>query len=139
MRQRDAAHRAEVEQEAELVKQREAVQKKRILEALWEEEQSFQNGDYIVRQGDETQSLYMIMEGNVRCTAKMSPLAEDEELLMELTAGAYFGERSLLLNMPRAAYVVATKRTTCLHMTKATFEEARRRPARGLGGAGQSP
>ena len=86
------------------------------------EEVTFAPGEYIVRQGDQTQSLYLIMEGHVRCTAKMDPSGADE-LLMELSAGAYFGERSLLLNMPRAANVIADRRTTCLYMSKQMFEK----------------
>ena len=57
------------------------------------EEVSYSQGEYIVRQGDETQSLYLIMEGHVRCTAKDT--SGIEQILLELSAGAYFGERSL--------------------------------------------
>jgi serine/threonine protein kinase len=86
------------------------------------EEKAYVDGEYIVRQGDKTQSLYLIMEGNVRCTARAAPPATHDELLMELSAGAYFGERSLLLNMPRAANVIASRRTTCLIVNKEVFE-----------------
>lgn len=86
------------------------------------QEVSFLQDEYIVRQGDRTQSMYLIMEGHVRCTAKNEAHGEDQ-LLMELSAGAYFGERSLLLNMPRAANVIAARRTTCLHLSKDMFEQ----------------
>jgi serine/threonine protein phosphatase PrpC/CRP-like cAMP-binding protein len=86
------------------------------------EEVHFETGEYIVRQGEETASMYLIMEGHVRCTAKSGATGE-EELLMELSAGAYFGERSLLMHMPRAANVVADRRTTCLYLSKDIFEQ----------------
>ena len=46
-----------------------------------------------------------------------------EELLMELTAGAYFGERSLLRSGERrAANVIARGPAVSLSITKAAFE-----------------
>jgi len=61
------------------------------------------------------------MEGHVRCTAKGAD--GNEQILLELSAGAYFGERSLLHNMPRAANVIADRRTTCLFVSKEMFEQ----------------
>ena len=92
---------------------------KRLAQGL--EEVTYMKDEYIVRQGDETQSLYLIMEGHVRCTASKD--GGSEQLLMELSGGAYFGERSLLMHMPRAANVIADKKTTCLYMSKEMFEQ----------------
>lgn len=86
------------------------------------EEVIFEENEYIVRQGDNTQSMYLIVEGHVVCTQRAAG-ASEESFLMELGGGAYFGERSLLLHAPRAASVQATRRTTCLYMSKEAFEQ----------------
>ena len=93
-------------------------QLKKLSEGLTE--QQFQPGDYIVRQGDNSASLYLIMEGHVECT-RNTP-SGGEEMLLELGPGQTFGERSILRKEPRAANVVATRKTVCLNVTKETFE-----------------
>jgi len=66
----------------------------------------FKPGDVIIRKGDTGDSFYMVKSGDVVCTGIMAagkPVAD-----VPLTAGAHFGERALLKDMPRAANVIAT-------------------------------
>mmetsp|Transcript_51971 Transcript_51971/g.103432 ORF Transcript_51971/g.103432 Transcript_51971/m.103432 type:complete len:1106 (-) Transcript_51971:334-3651(-) len=85
-------------------------------------EHEFKENEYIVRQNDNTQSLYLIMEGHVKCTKDESE-PDGPNLLIELFAGQYFGERSLLHKAPRAANVIATRKTVCLEISKEVFEK----------------
>ena len=52
-------------------------------------EQEFQDGDYIIRQGDPGAEFYIIKEGSVRCTSSKDGGAEID--LITLDGGNYFG------------------------------------------------
>ena len=68
-------------------------------------EVSFADGDYVITQGEHSETFYVIMEGKVRCTKKEHPddAAEVAAELMTLGEGQYFGERALLQAAPRLA------------------------------------
>ena len=63
--------------------------------------QSFPDGAYIIRQGEEGSRFYIINEGEVRCTRLVAPNREEE--LIRLTAQEFFGERALITNEARKA------------------------------------
>ena len=86
-------------------------------------ERSFQPGDKVIRQGEIGTTFYVIAEGRARFTRE-TPFNE-EQVLVELSAGEYFGERALLENEPRAATVVAWGDTPLklLYISKDAFEE----------------
>lgn len=67
--------------------------------------QIFREGDYIVKQGDKANCLYIIKEGEVECVSK-------GKLIRTLIKGDYFGEKALLLDEPREMDVIA--KTKCL-------------------------
>lgn len=68
-------------------------------------EESYSEGDYIIRQGATGDVFYMLTEG----TAKAIKRTETEEIeVMQYQAGSYFGERALLMNDLRAASIIAT-------------------------------
>jgi len=116
----DKSRAMETLKSVDILRSLSATQLKSMAENLQEE--TWNSGDYIVRQGDNTQSLYLIMEGHVKCTA-MDESTGDEKVLLELQAGQYVGERSLLNKVPRAANVIATRFTKTLNISKQTFEE----------------
>lgn len=88
-------------------------------------EVTYKSGDYVIRQGDFTETFYIIMEGKATVTKRDDPdsATEPEAQVMQLSAGQYFGERALIEQAPRAANVKADGRLKCLHISKDAFEE----------------
>ncbi|PNW77593.1 hypothetical protein CHLRE_10g443550v5 [Chlamydomonas reinhardtii] len=84
----------------------------------------FEDGSYVIRQGEEGRDFFVITAGEVSCTVKKN-LANPEEQAKEvlrLYAGQYFGERALLTSAKRAANVVASGRVTLLAISRGRFE-----------------
>lgn len=82
---------------------------------------TFKPGDTIITKGesgDKAQEFYMLQEGSVMCK---NIGAERKELA--LPTGAYFGERALLLDEPRAADVVAAESCKCMVLDRKAFTE----------------
>jgi len=85
---------------------------------------TYKDGDYIIRQGESSENLYIISEGRVRITRKEEG-AKEAKQVMELGQGQYFGERALLTSEPRAANVIACgdRPLKVLYISKDAFEE----------------
>jgi CRP/FNR family transcriptional regulator, cyclic AMP receptor protein len=68
---------------------------------------SYREGEWIIRQGDPSSALYMIVAGEV------GTVIDDEERRI-LPRGSFFGEVSVLLGEPASASIVARTPVTCL-------------------------
>ena len=68
------------------------------------EERSLAEGEYLIRQGDVADSLYLITEGKVRICSHDE--AGSELTVCESGPGEFLGEMSLLTGQPRTADVV---------------------------------
>jgi cGMP-dependent protein kinase len=82
--------------------------------------QSFADGAYIIRQGEEGSRFYIINEGEVRCTRLTAPGKEEE--LIRLTAQEFFGERALITNEARKANVISCGPVECLVLERSSFQ-----------------
>jgi len=85
--------------------------------------QTFEDGDYVIRQGDQEEmpKLYLIEEGEARAT--QVPDGKEEEVEVgRMKKGDYFGERALITQEPRAANVVAVGTLKVAAMDRASFE-----------------
>lgn len=81
---------------------------------------SFPAGVAIVRQGDTSMSLYVVLEGAVRVDHQVDGSGSVE--VTQLGAGGAFGEMGLIEDMPRAATVTAVEPTTCALLAKWDFQ-----------------
>lgn len=61
---------------------------------------------FVIREGEEGQTFYLIMCGQAVATKTLEPGNAPVEVF-KYNAGDYFGERALLKNEPRAANIVA--------------------------------
>jgi CRP-like cAMP-binding protein len=101
-------------------------------------EVTYDDGEYVIKQGETSDTFYIIVEGKAVCTKRNDPanMSEKPQHLMELGEGQYFGERALLFNNARAANVVAqtlkgkaqdgkehATKLKCLYISKDAFEE----------------
>lgn len=82
--------------------------------------QSFADGAFIIKQGEEGSRFYIINEGEVRCTRLTAPGKEEE--LIRLTAQEFFGERALITNETRKANVIACGPVECLVLERSSFQ-----------------
>jgi CRP-like cAMP-binding protein len=82
---------------------------------------SFPEGSVIVRQGDTSMSLYVILSGSVRVSREDDGGGGSIEV-EQLGAGGAFGEMGLIEDLPRAATVVALEPTTCALLAKWDFQ-----------------
>ena len=80
------------------------------------EECSFREGEWIVRQGDEHSSVYVIVEGEV------AVVIGDEDRRV-LSTGSFFGEISVLLEEPASASIVTRTPLRCLVVPGRDFQE----------------
>ncbi|MFO7558021.1 MAG: cyclic nucleotide-binding domain-containing protein [Desulfobacterales bacterium] len=77
-------------------------------------EVSFEKEDYIIKQGESGDCLYLVIEGEVRV------IPEDRELV-HLGKGECFGEMSLLDSEPRSASVQAITPVVLLKIIQEDF------------------
>jgi len=82
---------------------------------------TFPEGAYIIKQGEEGDKLYLILEGKAKATQTASGSREAVEV-GRMGSGAYFGEKSLLTREPRAANVISVTPMTCACMDRSAFE-----------------
>jgi len=66
----------------------------------------FANGEVLVREGDEGDSMYVILEGRVEVFLKNERAGSEK--IASLNTGDYFGEMSLMTGEPRTATVRAS-------------------------------
>lgn len=72
-------------------------------------EKWFEEGEYVIKEGEEGNIFYLIMSGNATATKTLEPGKPPVEVA-QYQEGDYFGERALLKNEPRAANIVAKTR-----------------------------
>ena len=65
----------------------------------------YEQGDTIIRKGDQGHQFFMIQSGRVRCTDIESGGHTVDDVVLD--AGCFFGERALMMDTPRAANVIA--------------------------------
>lgn len=82
---------------------------------------TFKEGEMIIKQGDDGDKLFLILEGKAKAT--QTPAGSQEPVEVgRMMAGQYFGEKSLLTREPRAANVIAITQMTCACMDRSGFE-----------------
>ena len=79
-------------------------------------------GSVIVREGDTSMALYVVLSGAVR--VERDDGAGGRIALGELRPGAVFGEMGLVDDVTRSATVVALERTECILLAKWDFEKS---------------
>jgi serine/threonine protein phosphatase PrpC len=79
----------------------------------------FALGTAIIREGDEADSMYVIVEGDVR-------VSRHNKTLATLGRGAHFGEMGLLNQRPRTATVTATTPVRAMILERSAFNEVLR-------------
>jgi len=81
---------------------------------------TFPKHAFLITEGDETNSMYILLSGKVRvftCDAQ----GKEVTLLLQ-TPVSYFGELALLSNEPRSASIVSLENTSCAIIAQADFK-----------------
>lgn len=76
-------------------------------------------GDVVIREGDDTDSMFVIVEGDVE-------IVRGGKVIARLSRGAHFGEMGLLNQRPRSATVKVTRATQALVLERDDFNEVLR-------------
>jgi CRP/FNR family cyclic AMP-dependent transcriptional regulator len=82
---------------------------------------SYQKNAILINEGDDTDSLYLILSGKVRIF--MSNEDGKEIILNEQGPGEHFGELALLDDAPRSASVMAMEKTRVSLISRQDFRE----------------
>jgi CRP/FNR family transcriptional regulator, cyclic AMP receptor protein len=83
-------------------------------------EQAFEGGDYIFREGESGNRLYLILEGEVRIS-RVIP-GSGEEALAVLKSGSLFGEMAVFDRSERSTDAISNGGTKCLTISRSDFE-----------------
>lgn len=81
---------------------------------------TFPKHAFIMTEGDETHSLYILLSGKVRVFS--SDEQGKEVTLLVQTPTSYFGELALLSNEPRSASVVTLEKSYCAIIAQSDFK-----------------
>jgi hypothetical protein len=77
-------------------------------------------GDYVFREGDLGTEMYIINEGKVEI---LNQVGDEEQVLAVLEKGDFFGEMSVLEDLPRAASARAATDVRLLQINGSTFDQ----------------
>ncbi|MEO5818437.1 MAG: cyclic nucleotide-binding domain-containing protein [Gemmatimonadaceae bacterium] len=83
-------------------------------------EEKFVSGEYIFREGEHGNRLYLIVEGDVRISRDVP--GSGEEALAILKPGALFGEMAVFDRSERSTHAISNGGTTVLTITRPDFE-----------------
>ncbi len=104
----------------DILKQLPIPQLQRLCDVLGE--QTYEDGEYIVKQGDKGEHFYIISNGECICTT-VDPKTKAEKEIQRLQTNDYFGERSLLMEEPRAMNIVTVGKTSVFSLRRNAFLE----------------
>ncbi len=82
---------------------------------------SYRPGSIIVRQGDTSMALYIVLSGAVKI--ELEPDTGAPLPITEVGPAGYFGEMGLIDDTPRSATVVALEPTECALLSKWDFRD----------------
>lgn len=82
-------------------------------------ERSYMPGDKIIRQGDEGEELFIMLEGEAVVSVR---IGDDVQEHRHYFTGDFFGERAVLTGNPRAASVIAVTNVETISLTRRQFE-----------------
>ena len=83
-------------------------------------EEKFVSGEYIFREGENGNRLYLIVEGEVRISRDVP--GSGEEALAVLKPGALFGEMAVFDRSERSTHAISNGGTTVLTISRPDFE-----------------
>jgi CRP/FNR family transcriptional regulator, cyclic AMP receptor protein len=83
-------------------------------------EEQYNSGEYIFREGEAGNRLYLIVQGEVRISRDVP--GSGEEALAVLKAGALFGEMSVFDRSERSTHAISNGGTKLLTITRPDFE-----------------
>lgn len=81
----------------------------------------FKKGDVILRAGEQSDGMYFLLSGSVKCTVYDEEIKKDMEVSL-LHDGKYFGESTLITDEPRIATVTASEDIKVAFLEKEKFE-----------------
>jgi len=84
----------------------------------------YAKGSVLINEGDESDSLYVILDGKVK--VYLSDENGKEVILRIQGAGEYFGELAIIDSAPRSASVITVETTRISVVTRAGFEQCMR-------------
>ncbi|XP_035028766.1 cGMP-dependent protein kinase 2 [Hippoglossus stenolepis] len=83
----------------------------------------FEKGEYIIREGEEGNTFFIIAKGEVIVTQSTEGFAEPQEIKI-LRVGDYFGEKALISEDVRSANIICNERDThCLVVDRDNFNQ----------------
>ena len=88
-------------------------QKSILCNGLYKE--TFEAGDYIVREGEQAHCLYIVKDGEVNCS-------KNGKIVRTLVKGDNFGERSILVESTRSLDVIAKSKCICYSISEGTLK-----------------
>ena len=94
-------------------------ERSKLADALKEE--TYDPEDFIIKEGEEGNTFYMVMSGEAVATKTLEPGKPATEVYY-YKPGDYFGERALLENSPRAANIIATTRLQVAVLDRHSFK-----------------
>jgi len=80
-------------------------EKSKIADSL--KELKFKSGEFVIKEGEQGDSFYLILEGEAIATKTFDP-SQPPQKVKNYGVGDYFGEIALLTDTPRAANVIAS-------------------------------
>jgi hypothetical protein len=86
----------------------------------------FEPGMVVVRQGDESREMYLILSGSVRAEAS-DAIETSPVVLGQFGRGEVFGEMAFITGEPRSATVAATESVEALMINEKTLARVRER------------
>src|SRR6266481_8697499 len=83
-------------------------------------EEQFTSGEYIFREGEHGNRLYLVVEGEVRISRDVP--GSGEEALAVLKSGALFGEMAVFDRTERSTHAISNGGTRVLTISRPDFE-----------------
>lgn len=96
-----------------------AYERSKLADAI--KEQWFDPDSFVIREGEEGTTFYLIMSGEAIATKTIEPGKPPHEVYKYKT-GDYFGERALVKNEPRAANIIAVTALQVVALDRHSFK-----------------
>lgn len=81
----------------------------------------YASGETIVREGDSSLTMYIVLSGLVRLERRRTEGTGGATVLAETGRASFFGEMGLIDDQPRTASVVAVEQTRCALLSRWDF------------------